>query len=309
MAEDWDLYAVVRSCTRPPPIPVDMPPLKAAAATTTTIKIAWPTSSSSPSKAARTVHNHRRWGWLPVDLQPPLLFHFRRLWESTAAAKTTVAGGSTTSSTTGSDTKIKKEIICYRILGHGVNTDRNPSKALRIQGTTTGAVARKGVRRGNNWSVAIRIPTSLSLPTPANTRTPSRLTGTLSPEVLGQGFNCSKCRCHHHTASCSSPQSATSLSPISPTTPLSAPEDATVAVQNAGEDERVGMALESESDEYDDDLLIPNVHVDEDLFEGLGELVGSAGSGVGRSLIFGDNFSSWSTDNSTATGAASSGGY
>ncbi|KAE8704697.1 putative WRKY transcription factor 27 [Hibiscus syriacus] len=79
-------------------------------------------------------------------------------------------------------------------------------------------------------------------------------------------------------AACSSPRSATSLSP---TTPLSAPEDAAASVHNPGEDESVGMALGSESDYYDDDLLIPNVHVDEDLFEGLEELVGSAGSGIG----------------------------
>ncbi|GMJ06499.1 hypothetical protein HRI_004319100 [Hibiscus trionum] len=108
-------------------------------------------------------------------------------------------------------------------------------------------------------------------------------------------------------ASCYSPRSGTSLSPISPTTPLSAPEDA--AAHNAGGDDSVDMALETapESDDGDDDLLIPNVHVDEDLFKGLEELVGS-GSSVGRSPTFGDNFSSWSSGNSAATGAAAGGG-
>ncbi|KAE8662152.1 putative WRKY transcription factor 27 [Hibiscus syriacus] len=80
--------------------------------------------------------------------------------------------------------------------------------------------------------------------------------------------------------------------PISPTTPLSAPADAAAAVHNAGEDESVDMAfemaLDGETDD-DDELLIPNVHVDEDLFKGYEELVGS------------------SVD-SAATGAAASGG-
>ncbi|KAK8521255.1 hypothetical protein V6N13_077377 [Hibiscus sabdariffa] len=114
------------------------------------------------------------------------------------------------------------------------------------------------------------------------------------------------------TASCYSPRSGTSLSPISPTTPLSAPDDTVAAAHNAGGDESVDMALETapggESDDDDDDLLIPNVHVDEDLFKGLEELVGSGSSGVGRSPTFGDNFSSWSSGNSAATGAAASGG-
>ncbi|XP_022737542.1 probable WRKY transcription factor 27 [Durio zibethinus] len=117
------------------------------------------------------------------------------------------------------------------------------------------------------------------------------------------------------TVSCSSPRSATSLSP---TTPLSAPEDAAADVHsrgdNGGEEESVDMTLETapdgESDE--DDLLIPNVHVDEDLFKGLEELVGSDGtgstsSGLGRpSPAFGDSFSSWGTGNST--GATAGGG-
>ncbi|XWS50438.1 hypothetical protein CRYUN_Cryun12cG0087700 [Craigia yunnanensis] len=93
------------------------------------------------------------------------------------------------------------------------------------------------------------------------------------------------------TASCSSPCSATSLSP---TTPLSAPEDAIAPVHNTGdnggEEVSVDLTLEKapdgESDEVD--FLIPNVHVDEDLFKGLEELVGgtagaaSTSSGLGR---------------------------
>ncbi|XP_022734362.1 probable WRKY transcription factor 27 [Durio zibethinus] len=122
------------------------------------------------------------------------------------------------------------------------------------------------------------------------------------------------------TASCSSPRSATSLSPISPTTPLSAPEDTAAPVHNmdvnGGEEESVDMtpetARDGESDE--DNLLIPNVHIDEDLFKGLEELVGGAGAGshtsnrLGRSPAFGDNFSSWGTDNSAASGATAGGG-
>ena len=122
------------------------------------------------------------------------------------------------------------------------------------------------------------------------------------------------------TASCSSPRSATSLSPISPTTSLLVPENATAPVHNVGdigvEEESVDMTLETapdgESDE--DDLLIPNVHVDEDLFKGLEELVGgtagaaSTNSGLGRSPAFGDNLSSWGTGNSAASGAISGGG-
>ncbi|XVE64296.1 hypothetical protein DITRI_Ditri07aG0089600 [Diplodiscus trichospermus] len=122
------------------------------------------------------------------------------------------------------------------------------------------------------------------------------------------------------SASCSSPRSATSLSPISPTTPLSAPEDTTAPVHNTGdnggEEESVDMtpktATDGESDE--DDLLIPNVHVDEDLFKGLEELVSatagaaSTSSGSGRSPALGDKFSSWRTGNSTPTGATAGGG-
>ncbi|XWS48489.1 hypothetical protein CRYUN_Cryun13aG0081800 [Craigia yunnanensis] len=120
------------------------------------------------------------------------------------------------------------------------------------------------------------------------------------------------------TASCSSPRCATSLSP---TTPLSAPDEDIAAPvyntgDNVGEEESVDMAVETapdgESDE--DDILIPNVHVDEDLFKGLEELVGGAGvgsstnSGLGRSPAFGDNFSCWGTGNSAAAGAAAGGG-
>ena len=84
---------------------------------------------------------------------------------------------------------------------------------------------------------------------------------------------------------------------------------------NGGEEESVDMTLETapdgESDE--DNLLVPNVHVDEDLFKGLEELVGGAGasssiSGLGRSPAFGDNLSSWGTGNSAASGAISGGG-
>ncbi|KAK6250651.1 WRKY domain - like 10 [Theobroma cacao] len=112
------------------------------------------------------------------------------------------------------------------------------------------------------------------------------------------------------SASCSSPRSATSLSP---TTPLSAPEDAAAPQHNTddingGEEESVDMTLETaldgESDE-DDDPLIPNDHVDEDLFKGLEELVGGAdagstSSGLGTSPAFGDDFPSWGSGNSTA---------
>ncbi|XVF50896.1 hypothetical protein PTKIN_Ptkin04bG0140100 [Pterospermum kingtungense] len=111
------------------------------------------------------------------------------------------------------------------------------------------------------------------------------------------------------TASFSSPRSATSLSPISPTTPLSAPEDTAAPVHNTadtdngglGEEESIDMALQTaldgESDE-DDDILIPNVNVDEDLFKGLEELVGDAGTAT--QPAFADNFSS--------SGTATSGG-
>ncbi|XVF12567.1 hypothetical protein REPUB_Repub08aG0129700 [Reevesia pubescens] len=123
------------------------------------------------------------------------------------------------------------------------------------------------------------------------------------------------------TASCSSTRSATSLSPISPTTPVSAPDDAAAPVHNTGdnggdEEESVDMTLETaadgESDE-DDNLLIPNVHVDEDLFKGLEELVGGAAadstsSGLGRGTAFGYNFSSWGTGNSAAAGATAGDG-
>ncbi|TYI52998.1 hypothetical protein E1A91_D12G288300v1 [Gossypium mustelinum] len=112
------------------------------------------------------------------------------------------------------------------------------------------------------------------------------------------------------TVSCSSPRSATSLSSISPTTTLSAPEDTAAAVHKTGDigGEEESVYMDVESDEDDDDLLIPNVHVDEDLFKGLEELVGSGSNGVGIVPTFGDNFSSWSTGNSAAAGAAASGG-
>ncbi|XP_039045957.1 probable WRKY transcription factor 27 [Hibiscus syriacus] len=81
---------------------------------------------------------------------------------------------------------------------------------------------------------------------------------------------------------------ASSTSLISPTTPLSAFEDGG-NVHNTGdsgdkEGETVNnMALQTSPDaENDDDndvILIPNVHVNEDLFNGLGELIGGAGGG------------------------------
>ncbi|MBA0616721.1 hypothetical protein Godav_026218, partial [Gossypium davidsonii] len=74
------------------------------------------------------------------------------------------------------------------------------------------------------------------------------------------------------------------------------------------------MSPEAVNDD-EDDLLIPDVHVDDDLFKGLEELVGDAGggsssstgSGLGNSSAFGDKFSSWGTGSSAS--AAAGGGW
>ncbi|KAL1060574.1 hypothetical protein V6Z11_1Z088200 [Gossypium hirsutum] len=52
--------------------------------------------------------------------------------------------------------------------------------------------------------------------------------------------------------------------------------------------------MDVESDEDDEDLLFPTYMSIEDLFKGLEELVGSGSNGVGIVPTFGDNFSSWS---------------
>ncbi|KAE8694269.1 putative WRKY transcription factor 27 [Hibiscus syriacus] len=114
---------------------------------------------------------------------------------------------------------------------------------------------------------------------------------------------------------------------ISPTTPVSDSEDGatTVNVHNAGDNEvKEGetvnnMALETSPDaENDDDndvILIPNVHVNEDLFNGLGELVSGAGGGsstIGSGLgpnwsAFGGHFPCWATGNSASSAGTAAG--
>ncbi|OMO51304.1 DNA-binding WRKY [Corchorus capsularis] len=122
------------------------------------------------------------------------------------------------------------------------------------------------------------------------------------------------------SASCSSPPSGTSLSPISPTTPISAPEDAASASlqnqdggdNNGGEEEESAdmMALAESDEDDDDDLLIPNVHVDEDIFKGLEHFIGGGAGNtqLGRSPTFSDNFTSWGAAGSSAAAGAAAGG-
>ncbi|KAE8726992.1 hypothetical protein F3Y22_tig00005929pilonHSYRG00015 [Hibiscus syriacus] len=113
---------------------------------------------------------------------------------------------------------------------------------------------------------------------------------------------------------------------ISPTTPLSAPEDGDAAdtMQNAGDngvkegENDKNRALETppvvEIDDDEDVILIPNSHVNEDLLERMGELLGGAGgsSSSGSGLepnwpAFGGNFSSWCSGNSASGGTAGRG--
>ncbi|EEF49038.1 hypothetical protein RCOM_1581940 [Ricinus communis] len=131
-------------------------------------------------------------------------------------------------------------------------------------------------------------------------------------------------------APCSSPLSVTSFSP---TTPLSGSMDheATAANENnkpeAG-DVDIGADMEGhrmendEDDEYDgDDILIPNMTLNEELIKDLQEL-GSAGievafsglssntsraAGVGHTPDFGDKFSSWAVGSSAAAAGAAGG--
>ncbi|KAF2315557.1 hypothetical protein GH714_040065 [Hevea brasiliensis] len=117
---------------------------------------------------------------------------------------------------------------------------------------------------------------------------------------------------------CSSPLSATS---VSPTTPLSAPMDHETANENINTDaakmdgaDMEGHRMESddEFDEGDDDILIPNMTFNEDLIKDLQELgtVGegrfrihsSSSEGLGHTLDFDDNFSSWFVGSSAVVG-------
>lgn len=97
--------------------------------------------------------------------------------------------------------------------------------------------------------------------------------------------------------SCSSPQSATSLSPTTPLT-VQTDEEAIIANKNSNEEENKimidGNDKESEEmaddddddDEDDDEILIPNMAMSQDIFMGLQEL-GYSSPGGGS----GDNFS------------------
>nr|AMO00437.1 WRKY transcription factor 69 [Manihot esculenta] len=119
-------------------------------------------------------------------------------------------------------------------------------------------------------------------------------------------------------APCSSPLSATSLSP---TTPLSAPMDHETANENINTEaakmdgadlESHGMDSDGEYYEDDDDILIPNMTFNEDLIKDLQELgtvgdgsfgIGSNSSGgLGQTPDFGDNFFSWSVGSSAGGG-------
>ncbi|XP_050221033.1 probable WRKY transcription factor 27 [Mercurialis annua] len=121
----------------------------------------------------------------------------------------------------------------------------------------------------------------------------------------------------------SSPLSGTSLSP---TTPLSAASmDHEVATAPAKESimkpEDQGHRMESDGgdddDYFGDDILIPNLTLNEDLLKDLHEL-NSAGQGafgggnrtggLGQSLDFGDSFSSWVVGSSAAAAGATRGG-
>ncbi|KAE8699814.1 Detected protein of unknown function [Hibiscus syriacus] len=120
---------------------------------------------------------------------------------------------------------------------------------------------------------------------------------------------------------------ASSTSLISPTIPLSASEDGANAgnVYNAGDNgvkkgETVNtMALQTfpdvENDDDNDVILIPNVHVNEYLLNGLGELIGGSGGGsnsIGSGLgpnwpAFRGQFPSPGTGNSASSAGAAAG--
>lgn len=110
-------------------------------------------------------------------------------------------------------------------------------------------------------------------------------------------------------ASCSSPQSATSLSPTTPL-PVQTDEENKKIDGNDKESEEM---MDEMDDEDEDDILIPNMSMNEDIFMGLQELGshgGGGGGGFGQSPASGDNFSgsgransgsSWGPCNSTAS--------
>ncbi|CAK7338723.1 unnamed protein product [Dovyalis caffra] len=126
-------------------------------------------------------------------------------------------------------------------------------------------------------------------------------------------------------ALCSSPLSATSLSPR---TPLSAPIDHIEAAGNEQEiikteslEDGVHRLMGSDdddcdndiNDDYDDDLLIPNMALNEDFIKGFQELVSGSeggGGGLSNSPAFGDNFSPsvFGGSASTTSGATGGGG-
>ncbi|KAL3596683.1 hypothetical protein D5086_008320 [Populus alba] len=125
--------------------------------------------------------------------------------------------------------------------------------------------------------------------------------------------------------SCSSPLSATSLSPR---TTLSAPIYNIEAVGNEQEsikthnlegghglmgsddhEDDVDDCDNDINDDYDDDLLIPNMALNEDLIKGFQELVsGNEGGGLSNSPAFGDDFSSPVVGGSASTAAGATGG-
>lgn len=105
-------------------------------------------------------------------------------------------------------------------------------------------------------------------------------------------------------ASCSPPLSGTS---VSPTTPLPGPdEDAGTGQEFKGSGDGDGDDAEMAEEESDEDdyLLIPDVKIEDDLFEGLKELAG----GMGQSPPFGDDFS-WGGGGSATSETTAVDGY
>lgn len=119
--------------------------------------------------------------------------------------------------------------------------------------------------------------------------------------------------------SCSSPQSATSLSPTTPLT-VQTDEEAIIANKKSNEEENKimidGNDKESEEmaddyDEDDDEILIPNMAMTQDIFLGLQELgYSSPGGGSGDNFSDGgraNSGSSWPPCGSSAAAIATTG--
>uniref|UniRef100_A0A803PQ62 WRKY domain-containing protein n=1 Tax=Cannabis sativa TaxID=3483 RepID=A0A803PQ62_CANSA len=255
MAEDWDLYAVVRSCK------------------STTTTSSWAVSDSA--SVTTTMMDSMQGSGQTT---------------SSSSVDTLSCLASLTFEEEKDPKNQQKKTVCH-VTADNLSTDVWAWRKYGqkpIKGTTTVAVAQKVVRRENKLSETTTTQNLSSSLTPETTLTLVQLTGTHSPEVLVINYLLHQTLLNNHKNSDQSPSTTTpKLSPAPQTeqdpaakTLVILPEERESDDQKQSdvismEEEELMMdidALNEDHEDEDEGVLIPNMSLaDDDFFLGLKE--------------------------------------